>query len=79
MYSVGGSGYSERVDDWYRWFGTAKSARELASYVGNPYNWPCDGIDIDLEQGAGEDHTISENLIVFVQELRRLRPNFIIT
>ena len=77
MYSIGGASYSERTNDWRQWFGSADSARKLASQVAS--TWKSDGIDIDLEQGAMDDATISANTVVFVAELRRLRPSFIIT
>jgi hypothetical protein len=77
IYSIGGAGYSQQVDKWRQWFGTADKAKALAQNVAA--NWKSDGIDIDFEQGVGDDWTMTQNLLVFVQELRRIRPDFIIT
>jgi Glycosyl hydrolases family 18 len=76
IYSIGGYSYSQDVSGWRRWFGNADSARNLAHQVAS---WKCDGIDLDIEDGAGNDGDVSQNMVVFAQELRRLRPDFIIT
>lgn len=76
IYSIAGGSYSRRVSDWMKWFDTPDNAKRLAAQVAT---WKSDGIDIDFEEGIGNDHTISQNLVVFVQEVRRLRPDFIIT
>jgi hypothetical protein len=41
--------------------------------------WKCDGIDIDIETGAGDDLAFSANLLIFTRELRRLRSDMIIS
>ena len=41
--------------------------------------WKCDGIDIDIENGAGENAQFSASLLAFAKELRSLRPDMIIT
>jgi hypothetical protein len=41
--------------------------------------WKCDGIDLDLEDPLGNDKNLAANLVVFAKELKRLRPDFIIT
>lgn len=33
MYSVGGASYSQQVDKWRQWFGSADKARQLAQQV----------------------------------------------
>lgn len=76
MYSVGGSGSSEDLKDWKNTFATPEKAISLAHEVSQ---WKSDGIDIDFESGIGEDVAFSANLLIFAQELRRIRPDFIIT
>jgi hypothetical protein len=76
IYSIGGYSYSMDTQGWKKWFGNADSAKHLASQVAQ---WPCDGIDLDIEDGAGNDGDVAANMLVFAQELRKLRPNFIIT
>lgn len=45
--------------------------------------WPedhgCDGIDLDIETGAGAANGAGANLVVFVNKLKTLKPNMIIT
>lgn len=76
IYSLGGYSYSLDTNGWRKWFGSADSARQLAQQVSQ---WQCDGVDMDIEQGAGDDETMANNMVVFVQELKRLRPDFIVT
>jgi hypothetical protein len=64
------------VNAWKNTFATPDKARSLAAQVAQ---WKSDGIDIDFETGIGSDLTFSTNLVIFTQELRRLRPDFIIT
>lgn len=73
IYSLAGDGYSQDIAAWKSTFSNPKA---LASQVAQ---WKCDGIDIDFENGIGADFAFSANLVIFVQELRRLRPDFIIT
>jgi len=75
IYSIGGYSYS--FDNaWQKWFGTPESAKQLAQQVAQ---WKSDGIDMDIEDGAGANTQMADNMVVFAQELRRLRPDFIIT
>lgn len=76
IYSIGGYSYSMDTAGWKRWFGNSDSAKQLAAQVAH---WKCDGIDLDIEDGAGNDGDVASGIVVFAQELRRLRPTFIIT
>ena len=44
--------------------------------------WPelygCDGVDLDLEDGAGDTPKAGPNMIHFVRKLRELQPTMII-
>ena len=73
VYSIGGYSYSANVKAWKNTFSNPK---QLASEVAQ---WKCDGIDIDIETGAGGDVAFSTNLLIFTKELRRLRNDMIIT
>ena len=42
-------------------------------------DYGCDGIDLDIEEGAGAAHGAGENLIHFIRRLRQLKPDFIIS
>ena len=45
--------------------------------------WPglygCDGIDLDIENGAGEQQAAGPNMIFFIKKLRQLVPKMIIS
>lgn len=43
-----------------------------------PEKYGCDGIDLDIEEGAGDHELASENIIHFVNKLRSLQPDIII-
>lgn len=75
IYSIGGYAYSQD-DGWKQVFGTADAAKALAAQVAG---WTSDGIDLDLEDPVGNDPNLAANVVVFAQELKRLRPDFIIT
>ena len=49
MYSIGGDSNSRNVKKWQKTFANPKS---LAAKVAQ---WKCDGIDLDIETGAGGD------------------------
>jgi len=63
MYSVGGASYSQQKEQWGQHFGSADAARQLAQTVSQ---WKCDGVDIDFEQGVGDDAGMTANLLVFL-------------
>ncbi len=44
-----------------------------------PRQYQCDGIDLDLEEGAGAHKKAGENMIHFIRRLRQLQPDIIIS
>ncbi len=44
-----------------------------------PEEYGCDGIDLDLEDGAGDTPKAGPNMIHFIRRLRELVPNMIIS
>jgi hypothetical protein len=44
--------------------------------------WPslykCDGIDLDIEEGAGDSSNSGINMVYFIKKLRQLVPNIYI-
>ena len=38
----------------------------------------CDGIDLDIEEGAGSKADSGVNMVHFIQRLRQLKPDIII-
>lgn len=51
-------------------------AEKVAKWY-DDYN--CDGIDLDLEEGAGARKEAGPNMIHFVRKLRQLQPKMIIS
>ena len=43
-----------------------------------PEKYGCDGIDLDIEEGAGDAVDAGENLVHFVTKLRELKPKIVI-
>ena len=76
IYSIGGYAYSQDVNGWRNVLGTSDKAKQMASQVAK---WEVDGIDLDIEDPAGNDSDLANNIVIFSQELKRLRPDFIIT
>jgi chitinase len=73
LYSIAGDGYSKKINEWKKTFSNPVKLAEQVS------KWKSDGIDIDFETGVGADAEFSKNLVKFVQELRKRRPDFIIS
>ena len=75
IYSVGGQAYSHKYNPW-PWLSSQMAAEDMAARVAA---WKADGIDLDIEDGAGNQPDAGRNLIHFVRKLRELRPDFLIT
>merc|ERR1712029_179630 len=53
---------------------------EMAAQVAKwPELYGCDGIDLDIEDGAGNAHGAGANMVHFIRKLRELSPNMIIS
>ena len=51
-------------------------AGEVATW---PEKYGCDGIDMDIEDGAGNAKGAGENMVHFVRKLRELSPRIIVS
>merc|ERR1712141_82060 len=60
--------------------GSRDKAEEMAEVVAT---WPdlynCDGIDLDIESGAGDHKEAGPNMVHFIRKLRELQPNIIVS
>ena len=63
------------------WLVTSKeAAEEMAAEVATwPEKYGCDGIDMDIEDGAGNAKGAGENMVHFVRKLRELSPRIIVS
>ena len=78
LFAIGGYEYSLRPNPWP--FLTSQSAaEEMAEKVAQwPKLYGCDGIDLDIEAGAGSSTTAGVNMVHFVKRIRQISPDMII-
>ena len=63
----------------WHWLTSPEAAEAMAAEVATwPDRFGCDGIDLDIEEGAGSRPEAGGNLVRFVRRLRQLQPNIII-
>ncbi len=78
LFAIGGASYSEQIDPW-DWLTTREKAEAMAEEVAEwrlLYN--IDGIDLDIEAGAGDYIEAGVNMVYFIDKLRELDPDIII-
>ncbi len=71
--------YSQSVNPG-PWLASREVAEAMADQVSRwPEQYPgCDGIDLDIENGAGDDPQAGENLVHFLSRLNKLAPDMIV-
>ena len=75
---LGGYAYSSKIKPW-PWLESKEAAEAMAERVAEwPEKYNIDGIDLDLEDGAGDTPKAGPNMIHFVRRLRQLQPKMII-
>ena len=61
------------------WLTSREAAEAMAEKVAEwPEKYGCDGIDLDIEDGAGDAKGAGKNMIYFVRKLKQLQPKMII-
>ena len=61
------------------WLTSREAAEAMAEKVAEwPEKYGCDGIDLDIEDGAGDAKGAGKNMIHFVRKLKQLQPKMII-
>merc|ERR1712106_564962 len=79
MFAIGGYAYSIKPSPWH-WLLTREAAEAMAVKVAEwPEKYGCDGIDLDLEEGAGSKKNAGPNMIHFIRKLKQLKPNIIVS
>ena len=79
MFAIGGYAYSIKPNPW-NWLVTKEAAEAMAVKVAEwPEKYGCDGIDLDLEEGAGAKKEAGPNMIHFIRKLKELNPDIIIS
>jgi hypothetical protein len=75
----GGYGYSIGAYNPWPWLASQAAAEAMAVQVAQwPSLYKCDGIDLDIEAGAGDHSGAGQNMVYFVRKLRQLVPNIYI-
>eukprot|EP00095_Tigriopus_kingsejongensis_P000832 snap_masked-scaffold63_size435493-processed-gene-3.3 protein:Tk00832 transcript:snap_masked-scaffold63_size435493-processed-gene-3.3-mRNA-1 annotation:"GA22559" len=79
LFAVGGYLYSFETNPW-DWLTTPEKAVAMAEIVAEwPSLYGCDGIDLDIEEGAGAQVEAGPNLVVFIRKLKELQPDMIVS
>lgn len=79
MFAIGGYAYSIKPNPWH-WLTSKKAAEDMAEKVARwPEEYGCDGIDLDLEEGAGSKKDAGPNMIHFIRRLKELNPSIIVS
>ena len=79
MFAIGGYAYSLKPNPWH-WLTSRAAAEEMAEKVARwPEQYGCDGIDLDLEEGAGSNKVAGPNMVHFVRKLKELAPGIIVS
>jgi len=79
MFAIGGYAYSIKPNPW-KWLQSKAAAEEMAVKVAKwPEQYGCDGIDLDLEEGAGSNKIAGPNMVHFIRKLKQLNPTMIVS
>ena len=79
MFAIGGYAYSIKPNPWH-WLTSKEAAEKMAEKVAKwPELYGCDGIDLDLEEGAGSKKAAGPNMVHFVRKLKQLNPSIIVS
>jgi len=78
IFAIGGYEYSLNPNPW-AWLESKEAAEEMALQVAHWGQYGADGIDLDLETGAGDQPAAGVNMFYFIKKLRSYLPDFIIT
>ena len=77
--NVGGYAYSLDPNPWH-WLTSRAAAEAMAERVAAwPALYGCDGVDLDLEEGAGKHKEAGPNMVHFIRKLKQLAPGIIVT
>lgn len=79
IFAVGGYAYSLDPNPW-DWLTSQEKAEAMAVQVAKwRDDYGCDGIDLDIEEGAGGQKAAGPNLVHFITKLKSLQPGMLVT
>ncbi len=79
IFAIGGQAYSEKPNPWSWLTSTAKAEAMAVEVAKWPALYGCDGIDLDIETGAGAAPGAGEAMVAFVAKLKQVAPTMIVT
>jgi len=79
IFAVGGYAYSLNPNPW-EWLTSREAAESMAEKVASWRDlYGIDGVDLDIEEGAGSRGEAGPNLVHFIRKLKSLVPGFLVT
>jgi len=79
IFAVGGYAYSLNPNPW-EWLTSREAAESMAEKVAAWRDlYGIDGVDLDIEEGAGSRGEAGPNLVHFIRKLKSLLPGFLVT
>mmetsp|Transcript_10682 Transcript_10682/g.23544 ORF Transcript_10682/g.23544 Transcript_10682/m.23544 type:complete len:307 (-) Transcript_10682:68-988(-) len=77
--AIGGQAYSTKPNPW-SWLSSTAAAEAMAVKVSKwPAQYGIDGVDLDLETGAGDTAQAGPAMMAFINKLRAVAPDMIVT
>jgi hypothetical protein len=78
IFAIGGYAYSLKPNPW-EWLTSREKAEAMAEKVASwRDDYRIDGIDLDIEEGAGSNRIAGPNLVHFVRRIRSIVPDMLI-
>ena len=79
FFAIGGYAYSQDPNPW-KWLLSQEAAEEKAKEVAHwRDDYGIDGIDLDIEAGAGSHPDAGGNLLHFIRQLKSIHPDLLIS
>ena len=79
LFAIGGYSYSIHPNPW-EWLLSKEAAEAMAEVVAMwKVDYGIDGIDLDIEEGAGSHPAAGTNLLHFISRLKSIHPDMIVS
>jgi len=79
MFAIGGYAYSLHPNPW-EWLTSRDKAEAMAVEVAKWKDlYGIDGIDLDIEEGAGSQGAAGPNMVHFIRKLKQLQPDWLVS
>lgn len=79
IFAIGGYAYSLHPNPW-EWLTSRRKAEAMAEKVARwRDDYHIDGIDLDIEEGAGSNKIAGPNLVHFIRRIRSIHPDLTIS